>query len=58
MQKTSKTAARFRCNSESHFDHVLRFFYSASDTTSIDSEITAYRFENGRRYHAYKDGAY
>ncbi|KAI9931480.1 hypothetical protein ASPWEDRAFT_169675 [Aspergillus wentii DTO 134E9] len=29
-----------------------------SDTTSINSEITAYRFENGRRYHAYKDGAY
>ncbi|KAF7590690.1 hypothetical protein BBP40_002525 [Aspergillus hancockii] len=30
----------------------------ASDTTSINSMITAYRFENGRRYHAYKDGAY
>ncbi|PWY94923.1 methyltransferase family protein [Aspergillus sclerotioniger CBS 115572] len=30
----------------------------ASDTTSLNSEITAYRFENGRRYHAYKDGAY
>ena len=31
---------------------------SASDTTSINSAITAYRYENGRRYHAYKDGAY
>ncbi|PYH77546.1 S-adenosyl-L-methionine-dependent methyltransferase [Aspergillus uvarum CBS 121591] len=30
----------------------------ASDTTSLDSEITSYRYENGRRYHAYKDGAY
>ncbi|KAK6824266.1 hypothetical protein RU639_005053 [Aspergillus parasiticus] len=30
----------------------------ASDTTSINSMITAYRYENGRRYHAYKDGAY
>lgn len=31
---------------------------SASDTTSLNSEITSYRFENGRRYHAYKEGAY
>ncbi|KAL3476804.1 S-adenosyl-L-methionine-dependent methyltransferase [Aspergillus californicus] len=30
----------------------------ASDTTSLNSMITSYRFENGRRYHAYKDGAY
>ncbi|PYH99943.1 methyltransferase family protein [Aspergillus ellipticus CBS 707.79] len=30
----------------------------ASDTTSLNSEITSYRFENGRRYHSYKDGAY
>ncbi|THC89757.1 hypothetical protein EYZ11_010778 [Aspergillus tanneri] len=30
----------------------------ASDTTTINSMITSYRFENGRRYHAYKDGAY
>ncbi|KAG2411991.1 hypothetical protein HFD88_009547 [Aspergillus terreus] len=30
----------------------------ASDTTSLNSMITAYRFENGRRYHAYKEGAY
>ncbi|KAK2753717.1 hypothetical protein FQN55_000080 [Onygenales sp. PD_40] len=29
-----------------------------SSTTSISSAITAYRFENGRRYHAYKDGEY
>ncbi|KAL5365383.1 S-adenosyl-L-methionine-dependent methyltransferase [Aspergillus floccosus] len=29
-----------------------------SDTTSLNSMITAYRFENGRRYHAYKEGAY
>lgn len=31
---------------------------SASDTTSIKTDICAYRFENGRRYHAYKAGAY
>jgi hypothetical protein len=29
-----------------------------SDTTSIKSVITKYRYENGRRYHAYRDGAY
>lgn len=33
-------------------------FSSASDTTSIKTDICAYRFENGRRYHAYKAGAY
>ncbi|KAK8164555.1 S-adenosyl-L-methionine-dependent methyltransferase [Phyllosticta citrichinensis] len=30
----------------------------ASDTTSIASSVCNYRFENGRRYHAYKDGSY
>ncbi|KAL3419490.1 mRNA 3'-end-processing protein yth1 [Phlyctema vagabunda] len=30
----------------------------SGDTFSIDSSITAYRIENGRRYHAYKDGTY
>ena len=29
-----------------------------SDTTSLISEITSYRHENNRRYHAYKDGQY
>lgn len=29
-----------------------------SDEASISSEITKFRFENGRRYHAYRDGAY
>ncbi|KAG9242168.1 S-adenosyl-L-methionine-dependent methyltransferase [Calycina marina] len=28
------------------------------DTYSIDESITAYRIENGRRYHAYRDGVY
>ncbi|KAB8234284.1 S-adenosyl-L-methionine-dependent methyltransferase [Aspergillus alliaceus] len=36
-------------------DYVEEF---ASDTTSLNSMITAYRYENGRRYHAYRDGAY
>jgi hypothetical protein len=30
----------------------------SSDTASITSDITKYRYENGRRYHAYRDGAY
>jgi len=30
----------------------------ASSTASISSSITKYREENGRRYHAYKDGVY
>jgi hypothetical protein len=28
------------------------------DTRSLASYITDYRYENGRRYHAYRDGAY
>jgi hypothetical protein len=36
----------------------LSRLYSASDTTSLKSEITAYRYENGRRYHSYREGAY
>jgi hypothetical protein len=31
---------------------------SASETTSLNSSIFHYRHENGRRYHAYKDGEY
>ncbi len=30
----------------------------ASDTVSLMSAITKYRYENGRQYHAYRDGAY
>jgi hypothetical protein len=29
-----------------------------SDTMSIDSEIRAHRFENGRRYNAFRAGEY
>ncbi|KAF2674598.1 hypothetical protein BT63DRAFT_15318 [Microthyrium microscopicum] len=28
------------------------------DTRSLNSTVTSYRYEHGRRYHAYKDGAY
>jgi len=31
---------------------------AASDTTSLVSSVSKYRFENGRRYHGYKDGSY
>jgi hypothetical protein len=30
----------------------------AGDTASITSAITKYRYENGRRCHAYRDGVY
>ncbi|PSN70481.1 hypothetical protein BS50DRAFT_488203 [Corynespora cassiicola Philippines] len=29
-----------------------------SDTTSLKSAIVNYKYRNGRRYHAYKEGAY
>ena len=29
-----------------------------SFTTSINSTVTDYKFEHGRRYHAYQDGKY
>lgn len=28
------------------------------DTDTLSSYVTDYRYENGRRYHAYRDGAY
>lgn len=31
---------------------------TASDTTSLKSAILNYKYRNGRRYHAYKEGAY
>lgn len=31
---------------------------SASERTSLRSSITDYVYENGRRYHAYRDGEY
>lgn len=30
----------------------------AGETFSVDSTITSYRMENGRRYHAYREGTY
>jgi hypothetical protein len=30
----------------------------AGETFTVDSTITSYRMENGRRYHAYKEGTY
>ncbi|KAH9218270.1 S-adenosyl-L-methionine-dependent methyltransferase [Leptodontidium sp. 2 PMI_412] len=39
-------------------DSALRGEGNASSTASINSNITKYREENGRTYHAYKDGKY
>jgi hypothetical protein len=32
--------------------------FRESYTTSLKSSITNYKYENGRRYHAFKDGSY
>ncbi|KAK2747150.1 hypothetical protein FQN57_002407 [Myotisia sp. PD_48] len=32
--------------------------FIGDDTRTLSSYITKYRFENGRRYHSYRDGAY
>jgi len=31
---------------------------SASETTSLKSAVYNYKYRNGRRYHAYKEGSY
>ncbi|KAE8308372.1 hypothetical protein BDV41DRAFT_551678 [Aspergillus transmontanensis] len=31
---------------------------AGSSTTSLSSSILSYQYENGRRYHAYRQGAY
>jgi hypothetical protein len=45
-------------NGDSDRDSAYGESLHASDTASITSAITKYRYENGRRYHAYRDGAY
>jgi hypothetical protein len=45
-------------NGDSDRDSAYGESLHASDTASISSAITKYRYENGRRYHAYRDGAY
>ena len=42
-------------------DHVDEAYVTDDESTftaSVTSSIRAYRHENGRRYHAYKDGSY
>jgi hypothetical protein len=33
-------------------------YFSADDTASLTTSIFNYRWENGRRYHAFRDGEY
>ncbi|UPX11909.1 uncharacterized protein EKO05_0002493 [Ascochyta rabiei] len=33
-------------------------FYASTGGASLASRVTSYRYENGRRYHAYRDGTY
>ncbi|KAL6405764.1 methyltransferase domain-containing protein [Ilyonectria robusta] len=39
-------------------DSTLSIGHTVSSTSSIRSSIIKYREENGRTYHAYKDGKY
>lgn len=44
-----------------HFDRDSAYDSESllgDDTVTLASYITDYRYENGRRYHAYRDGAY
>lgn len=49
-------------NEEPEFRYTDSAYDSESllgdDTSSLASYITDYRYEHGRRYHAYRDGAY
>jgi hypothetical protein len=45
-------------SSEGDRDSAYGESIHAGDTASITSAITKYRYENGRRYHAFRDGAY
>lgn len=38
--------------------HEIMLTFLLRDTQSLTESITAYRVENGRTYHAYRDGAY
>ncbi|EOD47594.1 putative tam domain methyltransferase protein [Neofusicoccum parvum] len=39
-------------------DHDSLFYESSSASTSITSSVLAYKYENGRRYHAFREGNY
>lgn len=43
---------------DNDYDSAYGESLQASDLGSITSEISKHRYENGRRYHAYRDGAY
>ncbi|MCJ1382886.1 hypothetical protein MMC17_005999 [Xylographa soralifera] len=47
------TADNYGSSADSAYDSEV-----ASYTTSLASGVTDYRFEHGRRYHAYKEGSY
>ena len=43
---------------EDNDDSALGSEIDSTRSTSITSSITGYKYENGRRYHAYREGAY
>jgi hypothetical protein len=54
-----RASADFECKADTWNDNDSAFEGSieGSSTTSIGSSILDYRKENGRRYHAYKEGS-
>ena len=40
------------------YDLDRQSFYASTGGFSIASKVTSYRYENGRRYHSYRDGTY
>lgn len=42
----------------SEVDSALGESDAESDTTSLASSVLAYKYENGRRYHSYREGKY
>jgi hypothetical protein len=53
--------ADYEVHDEAHYDNDSAYDGDSirnDDTETLASFITNYRWENGRRYHAYSDGAY
>ncbi|KAK8169402.1 S-adenosyl-L-methionine-dependent methyltransferase [Phyllosticta citrichinensis] len=58
MYPGAATAAEIHIPVEDDVDSAYGGEYAVSDTTSVASTIWKHRFENGRRYHKYQEGAY
>lgn len=57
MIRTSSPSAISRAI-QTHLDSAYGEGTTASSTTSVTSSILNYTYENGRRYHAFREGEY